>query len=112
MDNNLYSQLQQYLQDGQFLDKTPTEQKQRIRRLAKYYFLRDNRLYLRVRNEKEVPRRVLVKNEIEKVLYNAHTSPLAGHRGLKATIKKVGENFFWPAYGEDIRKYIETCNAC
>ena len=42
----------------------------------------------------------------------AHESPLAGHFSNRKTIMKVGEKFYWPGRGVDIRDFCRSCDKC
>ncbi|CAG8538375.1 16031_t:CDS:2 [Cetraspora pellucida] len=48
----------------------------------------------------------------DKILYNLHSSPLRGHFGIKKTVAKAMEHYYWPTMGKDIKNYIETCDVC
>lgn len=41
-----------------------------------------------------------------------HDDPLAGHLGLKWTISRVKERFYWPTMEKDIREYMQACQSC
>ncbi|CAG8696004.1 6142_t:CDS:2, partial [Cetraspora pellucida] len=48
----------------------------------------------------------------DKILYNLHSSPLSGHFGIKKTVVKAMEHYYWSTIGRDIKNYIETCDVC
>ncbi|RHZ83263.1 hypothetical protein Glove_99g167 [Diversispora epigaea] len=48
----------------------------------------------------------------EKVLYNLHSSLLAGHFEIKKIIEKAIERYYWFYIGKDIKEYIQSCDSC
>ncbi|CAG8538488.1 8746_t:CDS:2, partial [Cetraspora pellucida] len=56
--------------------------------------------------------RVITLLDRDKILYNLHSSPLSRHFGIKKTIAKAMELYYWPIMGKNIKNYIETCDVC
>lgn len=56
--------------------------------------------------------RVVPKDLREKVLFECHDSPLAGHLGVNKTYERVREKYYWPKMKSDIRTYLATCVEC
>lgn len=48
----------------------------------------------------------------ERVLWEYHDVPLAGHPGAEETFRSISEHFFWPKMGHDIRSYVANCHLC
>ncbi len=48
----------------------------------------------------------------KKVLFTAHDGLLAGHCGMRKTIARVENRFWWPGIGRDVRYYCKTCDVC
>ena len=110
MDVNLYNQLIEYLTNHSLPPEINDKQRQQLRQKANHYIVLDNILYKRNMNGE--PLRVITKDNLTKLLYNMHSIPNAGHFGIRATIEKTRQRYFWPTMGEDIRNYIETCDTC
>ncbi len=55
---------------------------------------------------------VLPKNRRQQILRIAHSTPMAGHTGSKATKHKIMRNFFWPNMSTDIKAYCQSCVPC
>jgi hypothetical protein len=110
MDVDIYNQLTEYLINHTFPPNGTDEQRRKLRQQANHYIVQDNILYKR--NKNGDPLRVITKENLTKILYNMHNVPNAGHFGIKATMDKTRQRYFWPTMGEDIRKYIETCDTC
>ena len=46
----------------------------------------------------------------EAVLTQLHNS--GGHFGIRKTMEKVKERFYWSGYEEDVEKWVRDCSAC
>ncbi|XP_070179133.1 uncharacterized protein [Littorina saxatilis] len=46
------------------------------------------------------------------VLSLSHDVPMAGHLGTKKTQDRLWQSFYWPGMGGDIRRYVQSCDAC
>ena len=52
-------------------------------------------------------------NELrEKVMYESHSLPYAGHRGILATTQAIETYFYWPRMRQDIEDYVTQCIVC
>lgn len=49
---------------------------------------------------------------IKAVLVECHDSPLAGHLGVKKTILRVKEKYFWPQLIKNVTDYVKNCERC
>ena len=49
---------------------------------------------------------------INSVLQGVHSSPLAGHLGIKRTILRAKHHFFWPAMFRHIKTFVRGCETC
>jgi Integrase zinc binding domain len=110
MDETTYNQLIEYLINHTFPPNDTNEQRRQLRQQANHYIVQDNILFKR--NKNGDPLRVITKENVAKILYNMHNVPNAGHFGIQATIEKTRQRYFWPTMGEDIRNYVESCDAC
>lgn len=58
-------------------------------------------------------RQVVDDLEKEEILTQFHSSLLAGHKGIEATLKKIKDaGFTWPNLRRDVKKFIQICNSC
>ena len=48
----------------------------------------------------------------EKVMFESHAPPYAGHRGIQATLKGIETYFYWPTMKVDIQDYVSKCETC
>src|SRR6266542_474905 len=46
------------------------------------------------------------------ILSLAYEHPLLGHFGLKATLSKLKERYYWLKIKDDIKSYVQTCDQC
>lgn len=49
---------------------------------------------------------------IKTVMEECHDSTLAGHLGVKKTIFRVKEKYFWPRLIKDVTEYVKNCDRC
>ena len=47
-----------------------------------------------------------------KVMYESHAPPYAGHRGIQATLKGADLYFYAPTIKKDITAYVSSCLVC
>ncbi|KAK7095859.1 hypothetical protein V1264_005220 [Littorina saxatilis] len=48
----------------------------------------------------------------DKVMTVAHDSPMAGHMGIRRTIDRVWQVFYWPGICSHIRRFCRSCDKC
>ena len=48
----------------------------------------------------------------QKVLQVAHEIILAGHLGIKKTLDRILNNFYWPGIHGDVTRFIRSCDIC
>jgi hypothetical protein len=46
------------------------------------------------------------------IMEECHSSPLAGHFGLKRTLEKVKRRYHWPGLKQDLKEFIDGCLYC
>ena len=46
------------------------------------------------------------------ILKLAHEIPLAGHLGIRKTLKKLDKFFYWPKLKDDVKFWVSTCANC
>uniref|UniRef100_H3GDV1 Integrase catalytic domain-containing protein n=1 Tax=Phytophthora ramorum TaxID=164328 RepID=H3GDV1_PHYRM len=122
LESPLYELLREaYAEDGDLADlvtslkvpekavKLTARQRSRLHR----YSLADGLLYYQV-DESDEPRIVVPNDENlrHRVLYEAHDTPLSGHRGREKTYTSVARNFWWPHMYKWVRTYVQTCETC
>ena len=46
------------------------------------------------------------------ILKAAHASAFAGHKGVRITLQRLKERFFWPGMGTDVEAFVAACKVC
>lgn len=55
---------------------------------------------------------VIPKNLIQNVITAHHNPPLAGHLGIKKTIKAIQIKYSWSSFIKDVTAFIKSCHQC
>ena len=55
---------------------------------------------------------VLPKVYRQEILNLAHDSPLSGHLGVRKTVHRILQHFYWPRLKHDVSQYCKTCHTC
>src|SRR5436190_15029925 len=111
MEDILYHDILQYLTNFIIPDTYNEEEKNRIIQTAKHYYVQNNNLYRKTKNNQH-QQRVVKPNQIETILFNLHKDMTGAHLGVETTYTKVKERYYWPNMYNDICSYIETCDNC
>ena len=61
---------------------------------SKKYFIQNNKLYKRNRQNIDHPLLVIKSTEIESVLYNNHLDIIFGHFGIEITYNQIIRNYY------------------
>ncbi|KAK3917550.1 Gypsy retrotransposon integrase-like protein 1, partial [Frankliniella fusca] len=56
--------------------------------------------------------RVVPKDLRDKVLFECHDRPLAGHRGVNKTYYILRSQYYWPEMRRDVQAYVASCATC
>ena len=49
---------------------------------------------------------------IPKILQSLHSGPSGGHMGIRRTIMRCKERFFWPKMNDSVTRFIQNCEEC
>nr|GEY56852.1 Ty3/gypsy retrotransposon protein [Tanacetum cinerariifolium] len=71
------------------------------------YTLSDGLIY--VGNRLFIPNEPAIRTCL---LQEFHSSPLGGHSGIKANVKRLTTVFYWPNVGDDVYNFIKSCSKC
>ena len=55
---------------------------------------------------------VIPETDRERVLFECHNPPHAGHLGAEETRFRVAQTYFWPSISKDVAKYVKQCLDC
>lgn len=83
------------------------------------YVIREGKLYRSICRQtsegdgrEQIWKMCVPKDERAVVMREVHDSPAAGHFGVKKTARKVSEQYYWPGWRRDVRKYVRNCPVC
>ena len=63
--------------------------------------------------EEDMPWKLCVPQPLrDRVLLENHTSPCAGHLGIRKTIARISLRYYWPSLYQDVRKFVQSCTSC
>ena len=94
MEEQLYYDLYQYLSTSVLPEEYDEQQQQRLVHLSKHYFIENDKLYRKSKNN--LMQRVITPKHIETILYNLHKDMTGAHLGVETTYEKVKERYYWP----------------
>jgi hypothetical protein len=91
------------------MDGITDKRKTQIRKNSTQYIYQHNTLF---RKTKDSIRKVILREQVEPILYHFHTDMSGAHLGTDAIIGKIKDRYYWPQLGEDVKEYIKTCDVC
>jgi len=109
IDEEPYASIAAWLQ-GDSMTSLTTYERQKISRQALGYFIMDGRLMKRTVGAN--PRMYVPPTERQEIINTLHGSETNGHLGIVGTYRWAAISYFWPGQYEDIKKTVETCDAC
>jgi hypothetical protein len=112
MDQKHYYNIHTYLSTNTLPEDFSEQQQQQLIKHSNHYILKDNLLFKRDKKNQQKLYRVITKDELSTVLYMMHNDPTSGHLGTEATFNKIRSRYYWPQFYDDIKKYVESCDAC
>src|SRR6185436_9331714 len=111
MEQQYYFNIFNYLATQTLPQNFTSQQQQQFINQTKHYILKDNILFKKDKMNERKFYRVITKDELSTVLYMMHNDPTSGHLGTEATFNKIRSRYYWPQFYDDIRKYVEACDA-
>jgi transposase InsO family protein len=112
MDLDTYYLFLRYLSDSTVPEHYTQAEIKKLEHQTRYLFSRDGILYKKNLRNPQRPLRVIKISDREPVLFSMHSDPLSGHFNAITTHQRTSLRYFWPQMGEDIRKYVKSCDAC
>lgn len=81
------------------------------------WHVKDGRLFLKPTPVGCIPsphtyRKVVPESRRTAVLQESHYHPTASHFGIRKTINRVKERYFWPGLARDVTSYVRSCEIC
>src|SRR4051794_8497807 len=112
MDPEHYYNIYTYLTNQQTPQHFTKQQKQQLLNQSKNYTVESNLLYKKDKKILNQLYRVIQKSELPALLYMMHNDPTSGHFSADTMFTKIKTRYYWPQYYENIKKYVESCDAC
>src|SRR6266511_2277984 len=110
MDSQQYEEICRYTRDGKIpQNKDQGKLKKKFLAMCRRFRWKETALYRKSRT-KEV--KVLQRYQVVPLLYILHEGPTGAHNGTERIFQQVQERYYWPKMYEDIRGYVQTCDAC
>ncbi|KAH8418323.1 hypothetical protein KR222_011197, partial [Zaprionus bogoriensis] len=67
----------------------------------------------RADDEDYIPWKLCVRDDEKgRVLQECHDAPTAGHQGVRKTIIRLAQRYYWPGMFRDAAKYVRCCKVC
>ena len=96
---------------GQFPSKMPPNERRKLGLRSQIFQLINGLLY--EMGPDQILRRCILKEEILKVLKEAHEGLVGGHMGLDTTVRKILlAGLWWPTVHNDAREWVIACDTC
>ena len=110
MDSQQYEEICRYVRNGKIpQNKDQGKLKKKFLAMCRRFRWKEIALYRKIRT-KEV--KVLQRYQIIPLLYTLYEGPTGAHNGTERIFQQVQERYYWPKMYEDIRRYVQTCDAC
>jgi len=106
IDPQQYEEICKYMKDGK-ISPSKDQEKTKKKFLAICRRFRW-KVYQKTRT-KEV--KVLQRYQIIPLLYILHEGSTEAHNGTERIFQQIQERYYWPKMYEDIRGYVQTCDA-
>src|SRR6266540_6577851 len=110
MNPQQYEEIYRYVRDGKIpQSKDQGKLKKKFLVICRRFRWKETALYRKTRT-KEV--KVLQRYQIISLLYTLHEGSTGAHNGVERIFHQVQERYYWPKIYEDIRGYVQICDAC
>ena len=110
MEERQHDNVLRYLRDRVYPEGAEKSEKYVLRRLAKNFKIKAQKLYY-VDKEKDgsVLERLVIRGQsnVKAVLEECHSSAAGGHRGREGTATKVRQRYYWPGYYKDCIQVVK-----
>jgi hypothetical protein len=111
MDPNQYHQIYQYLHQQILPTFDTSREKQKFINFCKNFDIKANYLYKKNKKNEQLIK-VIRNFELEPLLYMMHNDPTSAHFSTDTMFDKIRKRYYWPQMYENIREYVQSCDAC
>ncbi|XP_062369584.1 gypsy retrotransposon integrase-like protein 1 isoform X2 [Cinclus cinclus] len=104
-------QIAYYKRTGEYHPTTLSSERSGIRRAAKKFVLKENKLFYVGKDRKQMRLVVISDEEKKKVLEKCHKNAAGTHHGISRTLTLVESNYYWTSVTNDVKQWIneELC---
>ncbi|XP_074850288.1 gypsy retrotransposon integrase-like protein 1 [Carettochelys insculpta] len=105
-------QISYYKRTGEYHPTTLASERSGIRRAAKKFVFKENKLFYVGKDRKQMRLVILSDEEKKKVLHKCHESAAGAHHGISRTLTLVESNYYWTSVTNDVKQWVYACQHC
>ncbi|XP_062985619.1 gypsy retrotransposon integrase-like protein 1 isoform X1 [Elgaria multicarinata webbii] len=105
-------QISYYKQTGQYHPTTLARERSGIRRAAKKFVFKGNKLYYVGKDKNQMRLVILSDEEKNKVLEKCHENHAGPHHGISRTLTLVESRYYWTSVTSDVKQWVYACQHC
>ncbi|XP_044302505.1 gypsy retrotransposon integrase-like protein 1 isoform X1 [Varanus komodoensis] len=105
-------QISYYKQTGGYHPTTLASERSGIRRAAKKFVFKDNKLYYVGKDRRQMRLVILSEEEKRTVLEKCHENHAGTHHGISRTLTLVESQYYWTSVTSDVKQWIYACQRC
>ena len=80
--------------------------------LSQFELVENTLFYVRKLSDNTLKFCLVVPNSLKKAALHASHDDTAGHMGQHKTITRAENDFYWPGYRQDCKRYVDSCEIC
>ncbi|XP_030367270.1 gypsy retrotransposon integrase-like protein 1 isoform X3 [Strigops habroptila] len=105
-------QIAYYKRTGEYHPTTLSSERSGIRRAAKKFVFKENKLYYVGKDRKQMRLVIISDEEKKKVLEKCHENAAGTHHGISRTLTLVESNYYWTSVTNDVKQWVYACQHC
>ncbi|XP_042643583.1 gypsy retrotransposon integrase-like protein 1 isoform X3 [Tyto alba] len=105
-------QIAYYKQTGEYHPTTLSSERSGIRRAAKKFVFKENKLFYVGKDRKQMRLVIVSDEEKKKVLEQCHENAAGTHHGISRTLTLVESNYYWTSVTNDVKQWVYACQHC
>ncbi|XP_066470903.1 gypsy retrotransposon integrase-like protein 1 isoform X2 [Tiliqua scincoides] len=105
-------QISYYKQTGGYHPTTLASERSGIRRAAKKFVFKDNKLFYVGKDRRQMRLVIVSDEEKRKVLEKCHENPAGTHHGISRTLTLVESQYYWTSVTNDVKQWVYACQHC
>ncbi|XP_019372778.1 PREDICTED: gypsy retrotransposon integrase-like protein 1 [Gavialis gangeticus] len=105
-------QISHYKRTGEYHPTTLSSERSGIRRAAKKFVFKENKLFYVGKDRKQMRLVVFSDEEKKKVLEKCHANTAGSHHGISRTLTLVESSYYWTSVTNDVKQWVYACQLC